>query len=158
MYTSTQASSFSVVLASSSPPSKVVSLSCSRPGNSTLQAPMSLWGINGMGQSRHWPNNSLLLGCRLESKHQLAPRATDSAAHLDLTSMAMKHLYCLLSCFSPSSFRISQKQNDKTRQEQRWMKCRYSGSTTLLLHELHLNNIETILYCFLGIWNISWFE
>lgn len=60
------------------------------------RAPVLLWGTNGMGQSRHWPNNGLLLGCSLESKHQLVPQATDSTAILPLTSMAMKHLYHLL--------------------------------------------------------------
>lgn len=43
-----------------------------------------------------------MLGCSLESKHQLAPQATDSPAHLPLTSLAAEHLYCQLCC-SPAS-------------------------------------------------------
>lgn len=87
----------------------------------------------GMGQSRHWPNNSLLLGWSLESKHQRAPQATDSAANLTLTSMAMRHLYYLL-CWSFSSllrFMIPQKQNDK-------MTC-VKFSTHIILSLLNIN-------------------
>lgn len=117
----------SVVLASSSPPSTVVAhLTVGR----VIQPcpPLSVWGINGMGQSRHWPNNDLLLGCSVESKHQLAPQATDSTAHLPLTSMAMKHCHCLLPPFSSSTFRIPWMR--QSRQEPKGDRSTDAGSTT----------------------------
>lgn len=87
-----------------------------------------------MGQSRHWPNNDLLLGCSLESKHHLAPQATDSTAHLPLTSVAMKRLYCLLWYSFPFllnvHFYVPQKQNASQDRNRGGQKYRYSASTT----------------------------